>query len=193
MTRAWAASNAVRVCVNWCAHDWKWDTFFQWRRSGRPFRAFPVGGGDSHGVAVGWRGKCTFGAPRTAQSHGPPAPRKGTPGGPDSRPSAGHAGHAATAGGRRQRPPPIWIPARVRPYGAPFWEPTATTWERPSPHGRAPTGHPSRSPRQRRGERSPHTPTPQRGTLLAAHGNAVGWQHPAKTRLHACGSRGLKL
>jgi len=77
------------------------------------------------------------------------------------------------------------VPTRMRPTGAPFSQPTATPWGHASPHACAPTGHPSRNPRQRRGDTRPHTQAPQRGTLLATHGNAVGTRVPTRMRPHA--------
>ena len=46
-------------------------------------------------------------------------------------------------------------PIRARPNGASFFQPMATPWGTPPPYAHAPTGHPSSSPRQRRGEPAP--------------------------------------
>jgi len=110
---------------------------------------FFLGGRRTHGDAVGWRVKCTFGAPE-----GIPAaidrPRRHRP---DRTPQRGTPlpAHGNAVGNTR---PHTHTPQRGTQLAA---------------HGNA-VGNPY-----------PHTHTPQRGTPLPAHGNAVGNPYPPHT------------
>ena len=88
----------------------------------------------SHGVAVGWREKCTFGAPGTAAHRLSPS--------------------NVTDRSRRRRGKPA-SPHACAPRGTLLAAHGNAVGNRRPPHACAPTGHASRSPWQRRGMATP--------------------------------------
>ena len=113
---------------------------------------FPCGGALSHGVAVGWRVKCTFGAPG------------GERGNPNARPN-----------------PKLKAQPGCAPTGHAVDSPWQRRGKPATPPGCAPTGHPSSSPWQRRGKpASRPVEAPQNGRCPATGARSAGPAHALK-------------
>ena len=153
---------------------------------------FPFGGDLSHGVAVGWRVKCTFGAPGGERGNPNARPNPKLKAQPGCAPT-GHAvdsprqrrGKPATPPGCAPTGHPFSSPRQRRgkpatpPRCAPTGHPSSSPWQRrgapPPPYASAPTGHPSSSPRHRRG-----APPPPYASAPTGHAVDSPWQRRGK-------------